>query len=57
VLAVVGPFLDQPPPLIEDVAALIGALQGIALNVRQAELDDLAGVVGALRGSRLEGSP
>jgi hypothetical protein len=42
-LAKVSPLLHQPSALIEDVAALVGALKSITLDVRQAELDDFAG--------------
>jgi len=40
-LAIVGPGLHELPALLDDGAALVGPLQGIALDVGQAQLDDL----------------
>src|SRR5476649_973785 len=54
-LAIVGPLLHQLAALLDDVAALVCALQRIALKVGQAKLDDLPRIVRAFGRPSLEG--
>src|SRR5262245_61154267 len=55
VLAVIGPSLHKLAPFLQNVAALVGALERVALDMRKAKLDHLARIVGPLSGPSLEG--
>ena len=54
-LTVVGPRLHQLATLVQDVAALVGLLERIPLDMREAKLDDLSRIVRTLSRPSLEG--